>query len=82
MYEHALHDDVWRKSSYSADQGACVEIAQRSPREMAVRDSTDVSGPRLFFSLVQWNTFTCLVKSIESSRLWHLPDECPHVATP
>ena len=68
MDERALHGSVWRKSSYSADQGACVEITQRSPWVMAVRDSTDVSGPRLFFTLAEWSIFTCLVKSVSSGR--------------
>lgn len=60
--------DTWRKSSYSADQGACVEITQRSRWVMAVRDSTDVGGPRLSFTLDKWKTFTCEVKTVGLSR--------------
>lgn len=32
---------------------------------MAVRDSTDISGPRLFFTIAEWKTFTCQVKNVE-----------------
>lgn len=69
MDERAQHDDItdlWRKSSYSADQGACIEINQKSPWMIAVRDSMDISGPRLFFSLADWKTFTCQVKYVKS----------------
>jgi Domain of unknown function (DUF397) len=60
--------DVWRKSSYSADQGACVEINQRSQWVLAVRDSTNSGGPRLFFTLDEWKTFTCEVRSVNFSE--------------
>jgi hypothetical protein len=60
--------DVWRKSTYSADQGACVEINRRSPWVMAVRDSTDSGGPNLFFTVDEWKTFTYQVKSVDFSR--------------
>jgi Domain of unknown function (DUF397) len=62
--EGALRDEVWRKSSYSADSGACVEIARRSPQVLAVRDSMDTGGPRLFFTLAEWKTFTCQLKNV------------------
>jgi len=32
---------------------------------MAVRDSVDVRGPRLFFTLDEWKMFTRDVKGIE-----------------
>lgn len=66
MSEYVLCGDVWRKSSYSADQGNCVEITQRSPWVMAVRDSFDVRGPRLFFTVDEWKMFTRTVQGIES----------------
>jgi len=64
--EDALREDVWRKSSYSADSGACVEITRRSPWVMGVRDSTDIGGPRIFFTIAEWKTFTCRIKNVES----------------
>ena len=57
---------MWRKSSYSADQGACVEINQKSPWVVAVRDSMNVSGPRLVFTLAEWKTFMYHVKNVGS----------------
>jgi hypothetical protein len=60
--------DMWRKSSYSADQGACVEINQRSQWVLAVRDSTNSSGPKLFFTLDEWNNFTYQVRSADFNR--------------
>jgi hypothetical protein len=60
--------DVWRKSSYSADQGACVEINRRSPWVLAVRDSTNSSGPKLFFTIDEWKAFTGQVRGADLSR--------------
>jgi hypothetical protein len=60
--------DVWRKSSYSADQGACVEINRRSQWVLAVRDSTNSSGPNLFFTHDEWKTFTYEVRRADFSR--------------
>ena len=39
---------VWRKSSATADQGNCVEIACEGP-SLLVRDSRDPSGAVLAF---------------------------------
>lgn len=38
---------VWRKSSYSSENGACVEIAQVPNGRVAVRDSKVTAGPHL-----------------------------------
>ncbi|MDH6543247.1 DUF397 domain-containing protein [Streptomyces sp. SPB4] len=40
----ALTGTRWRKSSYSADQGDCVEVASQ-PALVAVRDSKNPDGP-------------------------------------
>ena len=70
MDDRALRGDAWRKSSYSADQGACVEITQSPPLGMAVRDSTDAGGPRLLFTAAGWQAFTRKVKGDKvNSRL-------------
>jgi hypothetical protein len=48
----------WRKSSYSASSGGgnCVEVAFVD-REVGVRDSKNVSGPRLSFPGTAWRAF-------------------------
>ncbi len=41
-------DMVWRKASYSGDQGGdCVEIASTPLTRIAIRDSKNPAGPHL-----------------------------------
>ncbi|WP_040906866.1 DUF397 domain-containing protein [Streptomyces griseoflavus] len=49
---------VWFKSSYSdgPDGNSCVELAL-TPRNVHVRDSKDVTGPRLAFTPETWARF-------------------------
>jgi hypothetical protein len=57
-----MKDDLrWRKSSYSSNQGECVEVAPL-PNGTAVRDSKDPDGPILRFSAGEWRTFLDGVK--------------------
>ncbi|WP_261561988.1 DUF397 domain-containing protein [Frankia tisae] len=46
----------WRKSSHSATQTNCVEIA-RVGDVVAVRDSKDPDGPVLVFTPSEWAAF-------------------------
>ena len=46
----------WRKSSRSTAENACVEVAF-APREVAVRDSKNVSGPLLTIPVAGWDAF-------------------------
>ena len=47
----------WRKSSYSSQDGNCVEVATNLPGMVAVRDSKDPGGPGLFISTAEWRAF-------------------------
>ncbi|MEU6332772.1 DUF397 domain-containing protein [Streptomyces sp. NPDC047049] len=50
---------TWVKSSYSGEQGQCVEVADaRAARGvMAIRDSKDPQGPILAFSPAAFTEF-------------------------
>jgi Domain of unknown function (DUF397) len=55
-------DDVgprWRKSSFSAENGNCVEVAELPNRTIGVRDSKDNAPSRLVltFALGDWCSF-------------------------
>lgn len=52
----------WRKSSYSGQGNTCVEVAANVPGVVAVRDSTDPTGPKLAFIVSEWRSFATRVK--------------------
>jgi hypothetical protein len=47
----------WRKSSYSTNNGNCVEVARNLPAVVAVRDSKNPDGPALVFTAYEWRAF-------------------------
>ncbi|WP_423202218.1 DUF397 domain-containing protein [Herbihabitans rhizosphaerae] len=68
---------VWRKSSYSASNGDCVEVAWRKSSYsgtngncvevawvdgIALRDSKNDSGPTIVFSGPEWRAFLRLAR--------------------
>ncbi|MGH3224007.1 MAG: DUF397 domain-containing protein [Streptosporangiaceae bacterium] len=54
---------VWRKSTYSGDNGGtCVEVGTVS-RAVAVRDSKDPDGPLLAFAADKWQAFAEQLKA-------------------
>jgi hypothetical protein len=72
----------WRKSSFSGDNGGnCVEIAELTEVQdgpghkaghtelIAVRDSKDPEGPKLFFTRAEWDAFLNGVKSNEFDQV-------------
>jgi hypothetical protein len=55
----------WRKSSYSAQEGQCVEVADDFLHRVPVRDSKDPYGPALIFQADAWLAFVSAVRSGE-----------------
>ncbi|MFI6156508.1 DUF397 domain-containing protein [Kitasatospora sp. NPDC051170] len=65
---YAMHDPTnakWRKSSYSAQEGQCVEVADGFPGLVPVRDSKDPSGPALVFPADAWQSFVTAIRASE-----------------
>ncbi len=56
---------VWRKSTFSNNTGACVEVADLDGGHHAVRDSKDPAGPALMFTAAGWAAFTVGVRAGE-----------------
>lgn len=48
---------AWRRSSHSTAANNCVETAELSTGQVAVRDSKDVTGPALLFTPGAWEGF-------------------------
>jgi hypothetical protein len=57
----------WYKSTRSAANGECVEIAA-SPGSIVVRDSKDPQGPVLRFATESWREFIELVRAGRMDR--------------
>jgi hypothetical protein len=51
-----LPDAAWRKSSFSGEGPSCVEIAPVGDG-VAARDSKNLTGPTLSFTIEQWRKF-------------------------
>ncbi|MGW0589433.1 DUF397 domain-containing protein [Streptosporangium sp. NPDC002607] len=54
---------AWRKSSKSAQQDNCVEVAAFPGGGRAIRDSKDPNGPMLRFASSEWQSFIGGIKS-------------------
>jgi len=57
MTEIDLSYAVWHKSSYSGQDGNCVEVARNLPGLVAVRDSNEPDGAKLVVSRETWQAF-------------------------
>jgi Domain of unknown function (DUF397) len=57
---------AWRKSSYSAANGDCVQVARLANGRVGVRDSKSVASPTLDVTPAGWQAF---VRRVKGSRL-------------
>lgn len=55
----------WRRSSHSAQEGQCVEVAEGLSDLVPVQDSKDPGGPALFFPAVAFAAFVTAVRAGE-----------------
>ena len=63
MNETDLSRAEWHKSSYSSQDGNCVEVATNMPGMVAVRDSKNRQGPILVIGHEDWQAITRQIKS-------------------
>jgi hypothetical protein len=54
---------TFRKSTYSAGVGQCVEVGSRSSGDVLLRDSVDADGTWIPVSSAGWREFVGRVKS-------------------
>lgn len=65
--EKCLSRAVWRKSSYSSDNGGnCLEVASGLSGVVPVRDSKVPAGPALMLTPAAWATFVSGLRSSQS----------------
>lgn len=57
MHDLDLSRAQWRKSSYSGNNGNCVEVATNLPDLVAIRDSKNSDGSRPLMSAASWRVF-------------------------
>ncbi|MFF7632394.1 DUF397 domain-containing protein [Kitasatospora sp. NPDC008050] len=53
----------WFKSSFSNEDGECVEVAAGITDLVPVRDSKDPHGPALAFPAPSWSAFVTALKA-------------------
>jgi hypothetical protein len=58
----------WVKSSYSGNNGNCVEVAALPGGGRALRDSKDPSGPALAFTNAEFAAFVAAAREGEFGR--------------
>jgi hypothetical protein len=57
----SMSNGTWRKSSFSGENGTCVEVAHGGPA-VGVRDSKNVGSGQLTVPPAEWTAFINAVK--------------------
>jgi hypothetical protein len=63
MTEIDLSRAEWHKSSYSSQDGNCVEVTRNLPGLVAVRDSKEPDSAKLVVSPETWRVFISSVRA-------------------
>ncbi|MEU2130261.1 DUF397 domain-containing protein [Streptomyces sp. NPDC018352] len=63
---------AWRKSTFSGDQGACVEAAPLPDGRIAVRNSNHPDAGAVFFTVVEMDAW---IKGVKAGEFDDLIDE-------
>ncbi len=53
----------WHTSSFSGNNGTCVEVADLDGGHRAVRDSKNPAGPALTVTVAEWAAFTTSIRA-------------------
>ena len=59
---------IWKKSSYSAHNGNCIEVAGHASDTVRVRDSKNPAGAILDFTVTGWGAFLGGVRNGDFGR--------------
>ena len=68
MGDPIMEPSVFRTSSYSVSQGACVEVGSQFPDLVVIRDSQDINGARIPVPPHGWRQFVSQVKLENRSK--------------
>ncbi|MEU6711232.1 DUF397 domain-containing protein [Nonomuraea sp. NPDC046802] len=63
-----LSQAEFRKSSFSGSGNNCVEVATNLPGVVVMRHSKDPDGPRLVFTVPEFEAFTAGIRAGEFDR--------------
>ena len=74
MTEIDLSRAEWRKSSYSSQDGNCVEVARNLPGLVAVRDSKAPDTPNLTLPRETWQVFLLAIRAQRPNSGFHRSD--------
>jgi Domain of unknown function (DUF397) len=73
MNDITIRGTAFRKSTYSAGMGQCVEVGGQSRGLVVVRDSKDADGTRIPVSSADWREFVSRIKIGKARALTRSP---------